>query len=182
MAQIGTIGGKGIYAGDVLSLLTLIRTNFLAVTAKLDADSGVSGTNFGSIWNFALPDPNLFAAAGGYRDQGVLLDYMKTIRTSYVGLLAKLDLDGGVADTDFAALETIASSIDTGTNLADLNQAGVNQGAVAKWFDTFVTKWNALLTKLDADGTVNDTNFNSLWSISAALVSSGTGNLLKVGG
>lgn len=182
MAQIAIVGGKGLYTADVLSLITLIRTNFVAVTAKLDADSGVTGTNFGSLWNFGLPDPNLFTVAGGYRDQGVLLDYMKTIRTAYVGLLAKLDLDGGVADTDYAALETIVSSIDTGTNLADLNQAGVNQGAIAKWFDNFVTKWNALMVKLDADGTVNDTNYNALWALSTNLVGTNTGNLLKVGG
>lgn len=172
------ITGRGYNTADLISLLTLIRTNFVGVTAKLDADSGVSGTDYGSLWNFALPDSAQLQLLG-IRDQGVLLNYLKTIRTGLAGVLAKLDLDAGVADTDYASTLGISAVIDSGSNASDLNQNGLYEGATVKWLGNYIAKWNALLTKLDNDGTVNGTNYNSLWAISAALVDT-TGCTLKV--
>lgn len=176
---IETVGGKGMFMGDLISLLQTIRTKFVGVTAKLDLDSGVTGTNFASLWNFAAPDPNQLQVLG-MRDQGVLLDYLKTIRASYAGLLAKLDLDGGVADTDYASLNGITAVVDVGSNISDLNQAGLNQGALSKWLSNYLTAWNATLAKLDLDGTVNDTDYNSLWKLAPTLLTTSAGDLLKV--
>lgn len=176
MAEV--ITGRGYNIADLISLLTLIRTNFVGVTAKLDADSGVTDTTYGSLWNFALPSAAQLQLLG-IRDQGVLLDYLKTIRTAYAGVLAKLDLDGGVADTNYASLNGVAAVIDTGSNASDLNQNGLYEGATVKWLGNFIAKWNATLVKLDADGTVNDTTYNSLWSIATRLVDT-TGCTLKV--
>lgn len=175
---MGVITGRGFDKADVIALLTLIRTNFLGVTAKLDADSGVSSTNYGSTQNFGLPDVNQLTLFG-WRDEGVLLNYLKTIRAGYAGVLAKLDVDAGVADTNYAALNGIADVIDL-VGLSGLSQAGVFEGSLVKWLANYITAWNATLTKLDSDGTVNDTNFNSLWSIPTTKVDT-TGCLLNVG-
>ena len=170
------ITGRGYNIADMISLLTLIRTNFVAVTAKLDADGTVTDTDYGSLWNFALPDAAQLQLLG-IRDQGVLLDYLKTIRTSWAGLLAKLDLDA--TDTNYASLYGITAVVDAGSNISDLNQAGVYEGAIVKWLSNFITNFNAVLVKLDADGGVGDTNYNALWAIATRLVDA-TGCKLKV--
>lgn len=170
------ITGRGINQADLISLLRLIRTNFIAVTAKLDADAGVTDTTYGSIWNFAFP---VSIGTVGILHQGAVLDYLKTVRTAWNGVLAKLDLDGGVADTDYNSTKSMASLIDNLT-LGSLLQAGVYEGSLVKWLSTFVTNFNSALTKLDADASVTDTNFNSLWAISATLVDA-TGCVNKPG-
>lgn len=168
--------GRGINQADLISLLRLIRTNFIAVTAKLDADGGVTDTTYASLLNFTVPTG---IGAVGIFHQGTILDYLKTVRTGYNSLLTKLDADGGVTDTDYSSIGIMASLIDNLT-LGSLTQAGVYEGALVKWLSTYIGKWNATLTKLDADGGVTDTNYNALWAISAALVDS-TGTVNKPG-
>lgn len=170
------ITGQGINQADLLSLLRLIRTNFIGVTTKLDADAGVTDTTYGSLWNFAFP---VAIGTVGILHQGSVMDYLKTVRTAWNGVLTKLDSDGGVADTNYNSLYAIASLIDNLT-LGSLLQAGVYEGSLVKWLSTYITNFNAALTKLDGDGTVTDTNYNSLWAISAALVDA-TGCVNKPG-
>jgi hypothetical protein len=160
------IRGTGINQADLISLLTLIRTNFLGVTAKLDLDAGVADTNYAALENFS-------AASGidatGIFHQGSVLDYLKTVRTSFNALLTKLDADGTVNDTDYNSGKAMTDLIDNLAN-GSLTQAGKYEGALVKWLDTYIGKWNATLTKLDSDSGVSGTNFNSLWSISTTLV------------
>ena len=68
---------------DFAAILTSIR----GITAKLDADAGVTDTNFGALWNPSSINPYALVA-------------------SIAGILAKLDLDAGVTDTNYAALWT----------------------------------------------------------------------------
>lgn len=164
MAEV--IRGTGINQADLISLLTLIRTNFLGLTAKLDLDGGVADTDYASANNFA-------AAAGidttGIFHQGSVLDYLKTVRTKYNAVLTKLDADGTVNSTDYNSAGAMTDLIDNLAN-GSLTQAGKYEGSLVKWLDTYIGKWNATLTKLDGDSGVSGTNFNSLWAISAALV------------
>lgn len=170
------ITGRGINQTDLISFLNLIRTNFVAVTAKLDLDGGVSDTNFAALENFTVP-----AGIGpvGIFGQGAVLDYLKTVRTNFNALLVKLDADGTVNDTNFNSLWAMSALIDSLT-LGSLTQAGVYEGALVKWLATYTTNWNAVLTKLDADSGVSGTDFNSLWSISTRLVDA-TGCVSKPG-
>jgi len=168
------ITGRGINQADLISLLRLIRTNFVGVTAKLDADGTVTDTDYGSLENFTVP-----AGIGtvGIFSQGAVLDYLKTVRTKFNAMMVKLDAD--CTQTDFDATYSIASLIDN-LELGSLTQAGVYEGALVKWLNTYVTNWNLMLTHLDGDGSVADTNYNSTWAISAALVDS-TGTVNKPG-
>lgn len=158
--------GTGINQADLISFLNLIRTNFVAVTAKLDLDGGVSDTNYASLENFTVP---VGIGAVGIFNQGAVLDYLKTVRTKMNALLVKLDADGTVNSTDYNATYSIASLIDN-LALGSLTQAGVYEGALVKWFDNYITKWNLALAHLDADSGVTDTNYAALWAISTTLV------------
>lgn len=160
------IRGTGINQADLISLLTLIRTNFAGVTAKLDLDSGVADTNYASLENFSAADG---VNATGIRHQGVVLDYLKSVRTSFNALLTKLDADGQVNSTDYNATYAVASLIDN-LALGSLLQNGVYDGSLVKWLSTYITNWNLALAHLDVDSGVTGTNFASLWAISAGLV------------
>jgi len=99
------------------------------ILAKLDADAGVTDTNFAALWNPASSDLTVLAA-------------------SIRGMNAKLDADAGVTDTNYAAL----------WNPAVATQVAMRASIVG------------IVAKLDADGGVTDTNFAALWT-PAALIS-----------
>lgn len=172
---MAAITGRGINQADLISLLNLIRTNFVGVTAKLDLDGGVSDTDFAALENFTVP---VGIGAVGIFNQGAVLDYLKTIRTKYNALLTKLDSDGTVNSTDYNSAGSMTDLVDVAAG--SLLQAGVYEGALVKWLDTYIGKWNATLTKLDGDSGVSGTNFNSLWAIATTLVDS-TGCVNKPG-
>lgn len=160
--------GRGINQADLISFLNLIRTNFVAVTAKLDADGGVADTDYASLWNFTVP---VGIGSVGIRSQGAVLDYLKTVRTAFNGVLTKLDADATVNDTNYSSLRSITTYIDESAN-GSLGQAGVYEGALVKWLSRYLTNFNAVLTKLDADSGVTGTNYNSLWAMAATLIDS----------
>lgn len=176
---MAVITGRGINQADLVSLLVLMRTNFLGLTAKLDADGGVADTNYGSLWNPAFPSTDISVNGNGICHQGVVLNYLKLLRTNFNAVLTKLDADGTVNDTDYNSGNAMTILIDN-LDLGSLTQAGVYEGALVKWLATYIGKWNAVLTKLDSDSGVSGTDYNSLWAISAALVDS-TGCMNKPG-
>lgn len=96
------------------------------INAKLDADGGVTGTNYAALWNPASADPVVLAA-------------------SIRGITAKLDADAGVTGTNYAALWNPANAT-LSTLRASI--AGIN-------------------AKLDADGGVTDVDYASTWDVAA---------------
>jgi hypothetical protein len=158
------ITGRGINQADLLYLLTLIRTNFVALTAALDADDGVTLTNYASALDFTVPTT---ISSPGIRDQGSVLDYLKTVRTKYMALLAKLDVDTLITDTNYAATNPMADIIDN-LALGSLTQAGVYEGALTRWLSDYITDWNATLAKIDAD--LTDTTYATDYALSTTLV------------
>ena len=69
-----------------------IYAAIIGITAKLDADAGVTDTDYGSLWN---PTAATITA----------------LVTSLTGILAKLDADAGVTDTNYATLWTPSATI-----------------------------------------------------------------------
>lgn len=99
-------------------------TNVRALAAKLDADAGVTDTNFAALWN-----PTVATLAA--------------LQTAVRGITAKLDADAGVTDTNYSSLwnpqATVASlraimagitaKLDADTGVTDTNYAatlGIN--------------------------------------------------------
>lgn len=137
-----TIAPNGLNQGDVYSLLSTIRTNFNAMNAKLDADAGVNGTDYASLWNISALDVNNVFLNGF--NQSALVDFISLVETNFEGVTAKLDLDSGVADTDYAATLNFNKDV-------DLTTKGMSQQGLVNTLQTIITQINALLTKLDAD-------------------------------
>ncbi len=156
--------GRGFNQYELWDVFNYLRTRILGATAKLDADSAVNSTNYTSTTTFTFD--RKFARVA-VRDQSQWLLAMDQLRTALNNILTKLDVDSGVSDTDYSSTLAIADYTNVRSS-ADLLDAGMRDGAVAKWLDTFITKFNSMLTKLDADGTVNDTNYNSLWAVSTS--------------
>jgi hypothetical protein len=136
------IKNNGVFQGAVVTLLGTILTKVNALNAKLDLDGGVTDTNYAATWNLAALDANQISQGG--LNQPALYTRLALIVTNWTGILAKLDADGGVADTDYGTLGSVALG-------ATVKGTGISQGDLVSFLDSFITKFNATLTKLDAD-------------------------------
>jgi hypothetical protein len=116
-----------------------------------------------------------------------LLDTEATaaLRLAFNALLAKLDADGTVNGTSFAAtyvataativaqFNLLLAALDTDSGVSGTNYASTLTGTADTLGDQFV----ALCQKLDADGGVADTNYEALHAAAIR----GTGHALTLG-
>jgi len=149
------LSAKGMHQKDLVATLTEMETNFNAVLTKLDADGGVTDTNYNSLW--AVDLNNTVVGSKGL-DQDKLVTFLQEFLTNFAGALTKLDNDGGVADADYNTTLALTDVINAGTNFtiaANQNLAidnrGMQQGALYDFLSNVVTNFNALNAKLDAD-------------------------------
>lgn len=125
---------------------TAIYNSILGITAKLDADGGVTDTDYASLWNPAA----VTTGTGGptstppYDVAPQLASSLTQMQASIIGILKKLDADAGVTDTTYASLWTPGAA------------------TVA----ALVASIAGFTAKLDADAGVTDVNYASLWSVS----------------
>ena len=113
-----------------------IYESIIGITAKLDADAGVTDTNYTALWT-----PTAIAGVNA-ADNGTPANDLGIMRKSIIGILLKLDADGGVTDTNYTALWTPATA-SVSAIIASI--AGMN-------------------AKLDADAGVTDTNYAATWN------------------
>lgn len=166
--------GRGIDYEDLYDVMGQMKTKLSGLCAKLDLDGTVTDTDYAStIVTFTFPP----AAAGrepaggitpiAVRHQGLILDYLTTVQGRFNALNTKLDADnGGVTtytDQNMTALT------------ASMLQQGLYEGALVAWISSYMTKFNAVLTALDGDGNVADTNYNALWAFSKSAYIDTTG-------
>lgn len=122
-----------------------IYTALLGINAKLDADGGVTPTDFAATCNPASAS-------------------LAALNTSIVALVAKLDVSAGVTDVNYASLWTPGAST----------------------FAAFKTSINGITAKLDADAGVTDTDYAATWATTVAVslhtVANGTRTFEKVNG
>lgn len=133
---------NGVFQGSVVTLLGTIRTKFNALLTKLDADAGVSDTDYSSLWALAALDANQISQGG--LNQPALYTRLALIKTNFNAVLTKLDADGGVTGTDYNSLGAVSIG-------ATVKGTGIGQNDLVGFLDSFITKFNATLTKLDAD-------------------------------
>lgn len=125
--------------------------------------------------------------------QADLVDTLYNIIASIKGICAKLDDDGTVTDTTYEALcyTAIFNTVIynsrgsmTGLNgLYTITPTGLtNEALIALLYQIF-DSWETLLEQLDADGTVNGTNYEALWYTATFLwkVTKGNGSSLGNG-
>lgn len=136
------IKNNGVFQGAVVTLLGTIRTKFNALLTKLDADAGVTDTNYNSLWALAALDANQISQGG--LNQPALYTRLALIVTNFNAALTKLDNDGGVTDTNYNALGAVSLN-------ATVKGTGIGQKDLVQFLDSFISKFNATLVKLDAD-------------------------------
>ena len=137
------VDNTGASQGAIIAVVTLIIAGMAALNAKLDAEGGVNGTGYATGYNLtSLASRN--KANGRGIHQGDLYAALLEMETNFNAALAVLDLDSGVADTTYNALGAV-----------DLNDVASGTGLgfedIVNFLDSFITNFNATLTKLDAD-------------------------------
>jgi hypothetical protein len=178
----------GLSQKDYVDLLYMIVSSIKGIAAKLDADSAVSGTDFEAnaytaIFNIIINDSkgnrtgitgNHIISPTGISDPA-LIELFYQIFDSIETLTEQLDADGGVADTNYEALVYTANylwnvtrqngnTIGNGVAFYFNPSSGMqNQKELVNLLYAIVDSIETLTEKLDADGTVNDTNYEALW-------------------
>lgn len=156
---------KGIWQYDLVTLMKLIKTNFNALLAKLDADATVTDANYAALWALTLPGDNIESTGTGLGNADVI-DFLAQAFTNYNGVIAKLNADTGVTDINYAALTT-----PVGEKLAIF--AGLNQTDLITALQTFITGIATLTAKLDLDGGVTDTDYAATCDVADTVDDSG---------
>lgn len=136
------IDDTGISQEALYNILYSIITNFNLMNAKLDADGGVAGTDYASLWNLTT------LASRGIEPNGIhqadLIACLQQMETNFEGVTAKLDADSGVTAADFAlSLNFSFTGLDS-IGIKSLEDLIYN-------LQTMITQFNALLSKLDVD-------------------------------
>lgn len=108
-------------------------------------------------------------------NQYELYDVFNLLRTNLLGVLAKLDLDAGVTDTDYESTLTFDWQR-TFSRVAIRDQSD--------WLsamDKLATAYNGMLTKLDSDDGVTDTDYSSAGAIADYTNVRSSADLLNAG-
>lgn len=155
--------GTGVFSGDLVTALKEIRTDWNAVLAKLDSDSGVAATDYVSACAIATIRI-IDTETGGAVDQQSVIKRIKAAIVSINAVNAKLDADN-LEKSDYASKYNVSDTIKA--------YSGVSQGDIVKLLYTIKTNINAIEAYLDADTTVNTTTYASGNPISFTIDSSG---------
>jgi len=143
-----TTSSTGLNQNSLVRFLDEYVLDFNLALTKLDADAGVTDTDYNST--LAIVDNVNNLPADPIKNNGMFQGAMVTLlglaRTRFNLLLAKLDLDAGVTDTNYNALFNLPA-----IDVNQISQGGVNQGALYTRINLMRVNINTLLTKLDAD-------------------------------
>lgn len=145
--------------GQVVTFLNNIITQFNLMLTHLDADAGVSGTNFHSLWVItdAIGNPKIDGIVNDGIYQENLIKQLNNIIAAFAGVNAKLDLDGGVADTNYASLCNVTDNvIEAGSRL---------RPRISGWIVAFLLSSLLAGGIAQARGTVEGDIFNSSASL-----------------
>lgn len=155
---MGKLYANGINAGDLSAAVNEIITDWNATMALLDADTGVTATNY--VATCAMTTyPSVKALKN--IDQETLLLFFNDAITKIAACTAKLDADD-LTDSDYAATIDITDIINPATHVAhEMFTNGVNQGDIIYLLYTIKTNINALQAKLVADATVQTATYAS---------------------
>ena len=129
VAPLLIAGVSVLQADTILTDLTAVKAAIAGINAKLDADAGVTDTDYASTWDMsaltvtALDESDVearnsvapmltvasFAAIRAH--SALVVADLAAVRAAIVGITAKLDADGGVTDTDYAANNDPAAAL-----------------------------------------------------------------------
>jgi hypothetical protein len=200
MANIeAQIKPTGMSQRNLVDLLYMLASSFKGLCTKLDNDSAVSDTDHVSLCYTALfngyiedsrgnsimnrvsaADDRFFIITPTGIDNKALTEFLYQWFDMFETLTEKLDAGGGVSDTNYEALCYTAlylwkienckgSMLGNGTAFYFRN-AAENRKELVNLLYAIVDSWETLAEKLDADGTVNNTNYEALWFTATILM------------
>ena len=146
----GGISALGIKQIDLVAELTELEANFNGILAKLDADSGVTDTDYAATHVVDLNDTVVGSLGLG---QDNVVSFLDSFVSKFNAALTQLDSDAGVTDTDYNSTLAVTDVVNASTkdrNTA-VDNAGMSQGALYTLLNSIVTNVNLLNAKLDAD-------------------------------
>jgi hypothetical protein len=115
----------------------------------------VTDTNYASLWNVTA----LASQGFGLEDKGMHqkdeVAELTEFETNLNAVLTKLDNDGGVSDVNYNTLY----AVDLDNTV--VGSLGIDMGKRVGFLDDYLANFNLTLTKLDNDGGVADTDYNS---------------------
>lgn len=177
-----TIYGNGINQEDLVALMVDVDTKWAALLAKLDADSQLTADDYVSTLDITWPSGIQTSNPYAIRDWGQVWTWFLALVTNYNDLLAKLDTDALAGlDNNYASSLAI-SAAETGYASLGVQANAWYQGSLVYFTDLFITKFNLLLAKLDADP-LDASNYVSACAVTDTVDEAGTeGNPLSHGG
>jgi len=167
---MGTIFGSGVDQSDLVTFLADIATKHNATLALLDADTGVTATDYVSGQTITFPTTTI--QAGGIYSQGSVITYLQDVITKNNAVLAKLDADGAITATDWGTTGDITDVIDSNT-AGNIYQDGLNQSQLVNLLQTIITQFAATTAKLDADGDINTATYVATGALTDTIDNSG---------
>ena len=126
-SRAATIRKDGIHQGDLYTLISSLAsfastcaTKYAALLAKLDADGGVNLTTYasGNPVTSTTPSASDLSGTGLGKAKAInfvlaLSAFFTELKADYNAVLAKLDTDTGVTDTNYAATNPVSASLST---------------------------------------------------------------------
>lgn len=142
---------NGINQSDLVDLINSIKTKWNAVLLKLDNDATLDVDTYVSANALSIPSGIQIAGVKAIRDQGAIVTFLNNAITQFNAVLVKLDADDlGGMDNNYVS--TLGLTDVVGNSKVDgITNAGIYQGSVIKVLNDWITNYNLLLVKLDAD-------------------------------
>ena len=177
-----TIYGNGINQEDLVGLMITVDDAWEDLLEKLDADTQLTANNYESTLDITWPSGVQTVNPYAIRDWGQVWDWFLALAKAYNDLLAKLDTDALAGlDNDYEATLAIGAA-ETGYASLGVQANAWYQGSLVYYTDLFITKFNLLLAKLDADP-LDASDYVSSLALTDTVDASGTeGNPLSHGG
>jgi len=192
----------GMDQKHLVDLLYQVVASIAGICAKLDADGGVPLTTYlancyTAIFNIIIEDSNgnRTGLTGDHiitpngLGNAAMIELMYQITDSFETLTEQLDTDT-LTDSTYEALCYTAKFLHKVTNQQGntlgngttfwFNPGGIPQKELVEWLYNVVDAIETLTEQLDADGTVTDITYESLWFTATILtrVQNGAGNVV----
>lgn len=178
---------NGLNQKDLVDLFYMIVSSIKGICAKLDDDATVDLTTYEANCYTAMfdmiiqdskkrrtgPGGGMFISPYGITDKAII-ELLYDIFNSFETLCEQLDGDTGVADTNYEALCYTAlflyrvqsgagPILGNGTTYKIGPTGAPSQKELVNCLYQIVDAIETLTEKLDADGTVTDTDYEALW-------------------
>lgn len=162
---MANISRTGIHQGDLVTLLKLIKTDFNGICTKLDSDTLVGKATYNSLFALDRPGGEIESQGTGIGNADKI-EFIDEVFTKYNLLIAQLNGDSGVGDSDYAELTAVV-----GENKTIF--AGMNQTDLITALQTVITGIATLTAKLDSDTGVSDTDYAATYDVADTVDDSG---------